>query len=260
MRTGIYYFTGTGNSLAAARDIARELGDATLIPIPRALKEGIDQSFDRIGIVFPVYMWGVPLIVAEFLKKLSNPNAYYFAVATCGAMACATLKQADKLLASQGLKLAAGFFAVMPGNYTPMYGAISDKKQKKMFDAEKLKVKRIADAVKNGRTGIVETNFGAFSWLLSSLVYNFSAPRIPAMDKSFFADQKCDGCGICQRVCPVNNVQIVEGKPRWSHKCEQCLACLQWCPKEAIQAGKSTSKRKRYHHPEVSLRDILTSK
>ncbi|MCB2357259.1 hypothetical protein [Clostridium estertheticum] len=40
-------------------------------------------------------------------------------------------------------------------------------------------------------------------------------------------------------------------------KCEQCFACLQWCPQKAIQYGKKTAMRKRYHHPDVEIADIL---
>ena len=38
---------------------------------------------------------------------------------------------------------------------------------------------------------------------------------------------------------------------------EQCLACIQWCPQEAIQFGKKTPRYKRYHHPEVTVREML---
>ncbi len=51
-----------------------------------------------------------------------------------------------------------------------------------------------------------------------------------------------------------------EKKPMWLHKCEQCYACLQWCPQESIQIGKKTSNRARYHHLEVSLKDMISKK
>jgi len=45
----------------------------------------------------------------------------------------------------------------------------------------------------------------------------------------------------------------------WQHHCEKCFACLQWCPQEAIQFGSKTSGRKRYHHPDVKLADMVRS-
>jgi ferredoxin len=47
------------------------------------------------------------------------------------------------------------------------------------------------------------------------------------------------------------------GKPAWHHRCEQSFACIQSCPEEAIQYGKGTRNKKRYHHPEISLKDML---
>ena len=54
-----------------------------------------------------------------------------------------------------------------------------------------------------------------------------------------------------------HNIEMVNERPAWLHRCEQCFACLQWCPQEAIQYGKKTVKYPRYHHPEVTLKDML---
>lgn len=81
--------------------------------------------------------------------------------------------------------------------------------------------------------------------------------RVPQMDKPFFADAKCTSCGICEKICPAQNIKLVSGKPVWQHRCEQCFACIQWCPDEAIQYGKGTAKKKRYHHPEITLKEML---
>ena len=91
------------------------------------------------------------------------------------------------------------------------------------------------------------------------MIYRKTLPNVAKMDKSFFADEKCTACGICAKLCPSRNIVITEGKPVWQHRCEQCFACLQWCPEEAIQYGKNTKNKKRYHHPEISLKDILAS-
>jgi len=79
----------------------------------------------------------------------------------------------------------------------------------------------------------------------------------PDVDKDFRADDKCNGCAICARICPVGNIQMVDDGPVWQHRCQKCLACIQWCPKESIQFKNVTLKRKRYHHPEVKLSDML---
>lgn len=258
MKTEIYYFTGTGNSLVVARDIAKDI-DGELISIPCALnKEFLKINSKSAVIVFPVYIWGIPLIVERFLKKIENiKDVNIYAVTTYGGMPGATINIFEKVLISCGGKLAGGFTVQMPGNYTPFYGAISEIKQKKMFKKWSEKVKMITEYINSAMRGKKENSNIFLNLFFSSLIYNVSAKHIPEMDKKFWADEKCNKCGICIKVCPVSNIESTDGKPLWMGKCEQCMACLQWCPQEAIQHGKKTSNRKRYQHPDVNLTDIL---
>lgn len=256
MSAAIFYFSGTGNSLKTARDIAAELGDCRVTSIPKVIDKEVDLSPGCIGLAYPVYMFGMPLIVSKFIKQLKGAkDKYIFAVATCGGKAGNTLGQNNAELKKVGLELSAGFIIKMPGNYTPLYGAIPLDKQNKMFDDEKKRAKEIASIVKSGRRQRIEKDAPLLRGLLS-LIYKLASPKIPLLDKDFWADDKCTSCGICARACPVKNISISDGKPRWLHKCEQCFACLHWCPEEAIQYGKSTSGRKRYRHPDIRLEDI----
>jgi ferredoxin len=60
---------------------------------------------------------------------------------------------------------------------------------------------------------------------------------MPLTDKSIIVDEKCKGCGICAKVCPVKNITIVDKKPEFQHHCEMCFACDEWCPNNAIHIG-----------------------
>ena len=66
MRTVIFYFSGTGNCLKVARDLASELGNTELIPVAKAIKDKAKVLVECIGIIYPVYMFGMPLIVKKF--------------------------------------------------------------------------------------------------------------------------------------------------------------------------------------------------
>lgn len=260
MRTTIFYFSGTGNCLKAARDLADELADADIVSIPKIINQEIDFSAERIGIIFPVYMFGMPLIVVDFIRKIkTQKDKYIFAIATCGGIAADTLGQTARQLKKQGLSLSAGFVIPMPGNYTPFYEAIPFEKQQKLFAAQRERIKDISGIVKDFRWQREEKGPGVLNWIFSG-IYKIGSPRIPHSDEHFWADERCNSCGICEKVCPVNNIKLAEGKPVWLHKCEQCLACLQWCPQEAIQYKKSTSGRKRYRNPDVKIEDIINSK
>jgi len=48
--------------------------------------------------------------------------------------------------------------------------------------------------------------------------------------------KKCDGCGICINVCPVNVFELKNKKsvPVREKDCIECRACEVSCPKKAI--------------------------
>lgn len=62
----IFYFTGTGNSLYIARQLAGE--NAELLSIPQMVKRGkYEFEADEIGIVYPIYGHMPPYMVRQFI-------------------------------------------------------------------------------------------------------------------------------------------------------------------------------------------------
>jgi ferredoxin len=72
----------------------------------------------------------------------------------------------------------------------------------------------------------------------------------------FSVTEACNGCGLCKNLCPVGNIELADARPRWLNRCEQCYACFHWCPQAAVQHGKKTHQQHRYHHPDVTLKQI----
>jgi ferredoxin len=257
MNNKIYFYTGTGNSLWTAKNLALLLDNTELIPMVREKKSIITSDAERVGIIFPVHMWGLPLHVIDFIQRLvADPAKYYFAVAVNAGQVAATLIQLQKRLQEKGGNLSAGFSICLPSNYIPWGGAIAVEKQQELFAESLNKIKFIADIVRAKEARSPEKGPSYQNVFLSAL-YKIGSPRIPQMDKSFRVDAKCTSCKICEKICPTKNIIIADGKPTWHHHCEQCLACIQWCPEEAIQYGKNTTTKKRYHHPEIKLPEML---
>ena len=257
MNTTIYCYTGTGNSLWTARHLAGRLDVSEVISLSRTRQQSPSCDSERVGLFFPVHIWGVPPPVIEFLRRLKvNPTQYIFAVAVNAGQVAATLIQLGELLHTKHLHLSSGFSIDLPSNYIPWGGAVSQEKQQKKFSAALTKIERIAEAVRNKEDFPPEKG-PVWQNLIFSLIYRKSLPYVAGMDKSFLADDQCSRCGICEKICPARNIEMAGGKPAWHHRCEQCFACLQWCPEEAIQHGKNTKTKKRYHHPDISLKDML---
>lgn len=47
-------------------------------------------------------------------------------------------------------------------------------------------------------------------------------------------EEKCTGCGMCQNVCPVEAIELEDGKAVINDDCIECGACVAECPNEAI--------------------------
>ena len=73
---------------------------------------------------------------------------------------------------------------------------------------------------------------------------------------SFAAGDSCVSCVSCATVCPKNNIRLVDGKPVFGKNCIGCLSCVQYCPQGAINVGKITEKRERYHNPNISMEEL----
>jgi ferredoxin len=256
MKTLIYYYTGTGNSLWVSRLVAAELGDTALYPMTQGHAVA-GYVAEAIGLVFPVHMWGVPSLVLDFLQKIPlDPDKYYFAFAVNAGQVSRTLIQLQRRMASSKLQLSLGFDIVLPSNYIPWGGPGSPEKLEKLYLAARTKVKNAASSIAERQSAPMEKG-PLWQRIVFTAVYKMTYGLIPKMDRDFWVDEKCNGCRICEKICPVGNITITAEKPMWLHRCEQCLACIQWCPKEAIQYGRKTPAYDRYHHPEVTVQDII---
>jgi ferredoxin len=258
MSTQLFYFSGTGNTLAIAKAIAAGIGNAAVMPVTKA-SPVIGYGTDTVGIIFPVHGWGMPKIMGDFVDRMENlAGKYVFGVCNYGGTLFSSLKTLERRLQKKGIKLDAGFALRMPVNYIPIFTVLSAEKEKRILAKAKARISFIASAVKDRRKSKIEQwNVPVISFLLMAL--NESMNRhMNDQDKAYHVDDRCNGCRTCERVCPVSNITMAAGRPVWNHSCLFCLACLHWCPQSAIQYGKVPEKRGRYHNPEISLQEMLT--
>jgi ferredoxin len=259
MKTTLYYFSGTGNSLAAARQVADTLGDSDLVPIASLNQSGdIIAPFGRIGIICPIYDMGIPVIVRDFLTRLVvEQSTYCFALLTYGGMGAAALKMVNAgLLARNGRGLSAGFLLKMPGNFIPLYNPLSSEKQEATLRSAQDSIPGICSKIIANEENSV--GIAPFTSLLQYLLYGGFSKGVHTVDEKFTVSDTCTSCGICVSVCPTRNITLTNDRPVWHHRCEMCCGCLNYCPVQAIDLHVmlGTKGRGRYHHPRISVSDL----
>ena len=258
----IFYFSGTGNSLDIAKSIGENQGEK-LISISKAMNDRKDyyeytlEENETIGFIYPVYAWAPPSMVIEFIKKLRLKNYkdnYIFSVATCGENIGNTMKVLDKALNKNGLKLSSGFSIKMPNNYIVLGNVDSKEVEEHKLLAAKEKVKIINEIIRNKENQVFQIDKGFMGGMLTIIVNPMFNKRGISV-KEFYANDNCNSCRICEKVCNSQIIKVTE-KPRWEGQCTQCLACIHLCPQKAIQYGKGTEAKGRYKNPNVKIKDM----
>lgn len=139
----------------------------------------------------------------------------------------------------------------MFSNYIAWY-KMSDKKEEKAEQAARQLVPIIVDVQQKRKNKIPRSN------RLINLYHQWQIGTIQKKDRDFTVSSTCISCGKCEQICPVKNIQLIQGKPEFTHHCEQCMACIQFCPTEAINYKNKTQNRGRYTNPTTTFQELAT--
>ena len=241
----------------AARSLQAALPGAELRSIPEALFGGdFETDAEAVGFVFPMHCMGLPMQVETFIERLEFAGSpYIFAAATCGMPYFGQpFTDAEAVLSAKGQHLSASWYVQLVSNYLMLGDIIADHRiRARQRQAEK-KLPEIAAAIDHREKHSTWQLFGTpCRWIHEK----WKAARQTLDDKFLCDTSVCTACGLCERVCPTQNITRPDGHPVWQHRCVNCLGCLHICPVEAIDYGEKTKGRRRYRHKDIAPKDLL---
>lgn len=292
----IFFLTGTGNSLHAARCLASTLGDGDLRSIPhelwrmRAQSETAERflyAAEAIGIVCPVYGHDLPPFVRRFIEQARFSAAYTFCVLTYGNRHGGAAQRAVGFCRENGLHLDYAASVCMADNWLPGYDAAVEAA------ADKGAVQRIASIAADvrARRRFVEptSSVDAAVFERGREEHGDLFANVGFLRDFLWVSEACDGCGICTRVCP-GGCFSVEGARTMSDViagdscmpdavagiasggagshavrdasaglgCAACLACAHACPRHAVRTNPpEKNPHARFRNAHVALSDII---
>ncbi len=244
----VLYFTGTGNSRYAAQRIAGSLGEQLLSMNDRIRTGDASpvKTDERLVIVTPTYAWRIPRLVQNWLRRTEFPEARrVWFVMTCGSEIGNAAKYNHALCWEKQLTYMGTAQIVMPENYIAMFNAPQAEEGRQIVARTEPDIDCAAFSISANQAFPPPRNnlFDRFmSGPVNPIFYSFFVKA-----RAFAAGDACTGCGQCAKLCPINNITIQNGRPVWSGNCTHCMACICRCPAEAIEYGKKSIGKPRYH-------------
>lgn len=243
----IFCFSSTGNSLHIVKTMAQSL-NAQLISMGTP---PISCNDDLIGFVFPVYYWGLPLSVEHYVNnmQITNPNAYVFAILSYGGKVEGAQGAIAQLLESKGVQLQYTQNIKSVENYMLEYQVNNTPQVHQLQDAS---IQALCQAIHAKKQNSPEeyTNENRTTYA-----------QYPGLDKHsdahFSVSSACTSCGLCQKICPMGNILLENGKPTFLHQCQHCIACIHICPTQALQWKNLSQGKPRYRNPNISVPELI---
>lgn len=261
----VLYFTGTGNCLYVARQLAGKEGE--ILSIPQLMrKKQFEIEADEIGLVYPIYGHMPPYMVREFIKKAQLKAEYKFAVLTYGMRKCNAVEIWDGISRKAGNAFDYIGTIVMVDNWLPNFDMNDQMKIDKHIPEYLAKITSDLSNRRRWHEPVTQEEREQHEGFMSLSGLDPEVGFLMKADRSFRVTDDCIHCGICTYVCPRGNYQLTGQGVKMQGDCEFCFACIQNCPQRAIQFkknedgtwpdGSEKNPNARYRNENVSLMEL----
>ncbi|MBT4339253.1 MAG: 4Fe-4S binding protein [Bacteroidetes bacterium] len=254
----IYYLSGTGNAMQAAKWIAEDFGNSGI----KSQVYSIDRNISSIkpiaantllGFCFPTHGFSLAPYMLNFILKFPKctNKTHVFLLNTRAGMKLSKLFLPGLsglaqilpalILLLKGYKIRYMQPLDLPSNWISIHPGIKAKVVASIFERCRGIISRMSNRLLTGKR-----RYQAF-WSLPfdlavapiSVLYYFIGRY--GLAKTFYSTKDCNQCNLCIDLCPVQAISYKRNHPFWSYKCESCMRCMNICPERAIQTSHGYS-------------------
>ena len=246
----VLYFSATGNTEFIAKELAKRLDDECVNLLDRVKTNNHVPLYSKKPFIIcaPVYVCEMPRFMSKYLKEqtFSGSKDVYF-VFTSGGYCGISGILAKTMFKKKRMNYLGHAEITMPRNYVandsyPMLE--KDAIEQRIQNAYK-QLEGITSTILSG--GKLTARHVFLFETLITVPFNPVWCKYKLTAKDFYVKDSCIGCGKCAKLCPLNNIKLVDKKPVWSDQCTHCMACIGNCPTEAIEYGTVTLDKEPYN-------------
>lgn len=232
------YFSGTGNSKYAVELFCTEYDEsAHVFSIEDDNIIEIVKREDMLVFAYPVQYSTVPKILRDFVSDNKElwKNKKIFIIATMGLFSGDGAGVLGRLMQKYGAVILGGLHLKMPdsiGDEKVLKRPI--EKNRELVKKAEEKIKKAVQLLKSGKP----TQEG-MGWLYRMAGFfgqrlYFGHKTKNYSDKLRIDEDRCIGCGKCEKLCPMKNIKVVDEKVEQKNQCTMCYRCINNCPRQAM--------------------------
>lgn len=231
------YLSGTGNTKHCTEKMVHLLDEnAQVVPMEGKQTVGLLSQHDFIILGYPVQYSNAPVMVRDFIRNHAElwREKKVFCLATMGLFSGDGAGCCARLLKKYGAKIVGGIHLCMPDSVCDVkLLKRSVEKNQKIIRLADGKIEKWAVKIRQGRYPKDGLHFyDRIAGLLCQRLWFYGKTK-DYSDRLKISDA-CTGCGLCIRLCPLENLALEKGRAKAENRCTMCYRCISSCPAKAI--------------------------